>query len=113
MGKPSREKGKRGEREVRDLFRQAGYDTAVRGQQYCGANGDADVIGVPLLHIEVKRTEKFRLEDAMEQSRSDARDNEVPVVFHKKNNRPWVVIMDADDFMNMYREWEAGHDREN
>lgn len=50
----SREKGKRGERELAGELRRHGYD-ARRGQQYCGANGDADVVGLPGLHIECKR----------------------------------------------------------
>ena len=46
MGKTQREKGKRGERELAGVFREYGYD-ARRGQQYCGAAGNADVIGLP------------------------------------------------------------------
>lgn len=34
----------------------------------------------------------------------------LPAVFHKKNNAPILVTMEFDDFMNIYREWEAGHD---
>ena len=44
MGKSQREKGKRGERELAGLLREYGYDCR-RGQQYCGASGDADVVG--------------------------------------------------------------------
>ena len=54
----SREKGKRGERELAGELRRHGYD-ARRGQQYCGANGDADVVGLPGLHIECKRVERL------------------------------------------------------
>lgn len=104
MAKASRDKGKRGEREVAKKLRELGYD-AHRGQQFCGANGDADVIGLPGVHIEVKRTESFRLWDAMAQARSDAREDEVPVVFHRKNNCPWVVVIGLEDFMGMYAEW--------
>ena len=66
MSKFSRDKGKRGEREVALILREHGFE-ARRGQQYCGANGDADVVGVPGLHIEVKRTEKFRMYEALDQ----------------------------------------------
>ena len=54
MGKSQREKGKRGERELAMKLREYGYDCR-RGQQYCGANGDADVLGLPGIHIECKR----------------------------------------------------------
>ena len=40
MGKKSREKGARGERELTGVLRGHGYDCR-RGQQFCGANGDA------------------------------------------------------------------------
>ena len=101
MGKASREKGKRGEREVASFLKDYGYD-ARRGQQYAGINGDADVIGLPGIHIEVKRTERFDLYGSLSQSKRDAKDGEIPTVWHRKNNCPLVVIMDANDFMRMY-----------
>ena len=49
----SKAKGARFERLLASKLRDYGYD-ARRGQQYCGANGDADVIGLPGIHIEDK-----------------------------------------------------------
>lgn len=103
MGKKSREKGKRGERELAKLLRSYGY-SARRGQQYCGANGDADVIGLPGLHIECKWVENLNLSDAMEQSKRDANQGEIPVVMHKKNRHPWLATMSAVNFVNMVAE---------
>lgn len=97
----SREKGAKGERELAGILRNHGY-TARRGQQYSGANGDADVIGLPGVHIEAKRVEKLNIEKAMEQSRSDARQGEIPIVAHRKNRKPWLVTMDLDDFLELY-----------
>ena len=68
----SREKGKRGERELASKLREYGYD-ARRGQQYCGANGDADVLGLPGIHIECKRVERLNLDDAMSQAKADSK----------------------------------------
>lgn len=102
MGKASREKGKRGEREVANLLKENGYE-GRRGQQYCGATGEADVIGLPGVHIEVKRTEAFHLWDAMNQSAFDAREGEMPTVWHRKNGTEWVVVMTAEDFLEIYR----------
>lgn len=79
----SRNKGVKGERELAGVLRQYGYDCR-RGQQYCGANGDADVVGLPGIHIECKRVEKLNLQDAMDQAKQDKRDNEIPAVFHRK-----------------------------
>lgn len=107
MGKMSREKGKRYEREVASYLKAQGYDCR-RGQQYCGSSGDADVIGLPGIHIECKHVEKMSLYDWMGQSVRDARENEIPVVFHRKNNCETLVTMRADDWIQLYREYEAG-----
>ena len=101
----SREKGKRFERLVAGLFRSIGYE-ARRGQQYCGANGDADVVGVPGIHIECKAREKTELYDWMAQAKSDAREGELPVVIHKKNNCAVLVTMEFDDWAQMFGIWE-------
>ena len=101
----SRQKGKRGELELAKKLRQYGY-SCRRGQQYSGANGDADVIGLPGIHIECKRVEKLNLHDAMNQAKRDKRDEEIPAVFHRKNNREWLVTLTLDDFIKIYREWE-------
>ena len=102
----SRNKGQRGELEIASILRAYGYD-ARRSQQYCGINGDADVVGLPNVHLEVKRVERLNIENAMSQSRSDAKDGELPVVVHRKNRSKWLVTMDLDRFMELYREWEA------
>lgn len=101
----SRDKGARGERELSSKLREYGYDCR-RGQQYSGANGDADVIGLPGIHIEAKRTEKLSLYDALAQAKADKKKDELPAVFHRKNNCEWVVIMPLDDWIQIYREWK-------
>lgn len=107
MGKMSREKGKRGERELARELKNHGYD-CNRGQQYCGANGDADVIGLPGIHIECKRVERLDLSGAVSQAARDARHGEFPAVMHRRNDEPWKVTMLLDDWIELYREWEAG-----
>ena len=99
----SRQKGAAGERELAKVLRSHGFETR-RGQQYCGSNGDADVVGLPGVHIECKRVERLNLEDAMAQSRADARPGEIPVVMHRKNNCKWLVTLSLDDFMTLYKE---------
>lgn len=111
MGKLSRDKGKRGEREVASLLKQYGIE-ARRGQQFCGANGDADVIGMDGVHIEVKRTEAFRLWDALAQSKHDAREGEISTVWHRKNNAEWVVVLTAEDFISLYQKAEIEAEKE-
>ena len=101
----SRNKGAAGERELAKVLKGYGYDCR-RGQQYCGANGDADVVGLPGLHIECKRVERLNLDDAMAQAKADAKREEIPVVMHRKNNGKWRVTMSLEDFVTIYREWE-------
>ena len=96
-----RQKGAAAERELAAILREHGYD-ARRGQQYAGANGDADVIGIPGLHLECKRVEKLNLDAAMEQSRRDARDGEIPVVVHRKNRQEWRITLALDDFLRIW-----------
>lgn len=97
----SRSKGAKGERELARVLRQYGYDCR-RGQQYSGANGDADVVGLPGVHIECKRVERLNIHDAMDQAKRDSRDGEIPAVFHRKNNCEWLVTLQVDEFMKLY-----------
>ena len=112
MAVNSKQKGARFERLLASKFREHGYD-ARRTAQYCGNTGDAsDVVGLPGLHIEAKHQETMRLYEWMAQAKRDARagGENLPAVFHKKNNAQILVTMELDDFMNLYREWEAGFD---
>ena len=112
MAVNSKQKGARFERSLARKFREYGYDEARRTAQYCGNTGDAsDVVGLPGLHIEAKHQETMRLYEWMSQAVRDAEaggEKRLPAVFHKKNNADILVTMRLDDFMNLYREWEAG-----
>jgi hypothetical protein len=102
----SRAKGARGERELAAKLRDYGYDCR-RGQQFSGANGDADVVGLPHIHIECQRGEHLNLYDAMAQAKHDSRSWELPAVFHRKDDHEWLVTMTLDDFMLIYKEFEV------
>ena len=101
----SRQKGARGERELAKVLQSHGYK-ARRGQQYSGANGDADVVGLPGIHIECKRVQALNMTKAMEQARSDAKTDEMPAVFHRKNGEKWQVNMNLDDWLLLYKAYE-------
>lgn len=100
----SRQKGKRGELELANLLKKAGYQCR-RGQQYSGANGDADVVGLDGIHIECKRVENLNINRAFEQSIRDSKDDEIPAVFHRKNREPWLVTLGLCDFLTLYEGW--------
>ena len=96
----SREKGKRGELELSHFISEYGFD-ARRGQQYSGANGDADVIGVPGFHIECKRTNAIRIREWLKQAKRDAKQGEIEVVFWREDRGEWVAILKGDKFMEI------------
>lgn len=112
MAVNSKQKGARFERLLASKLREHGYDQARRTAQYCGNTGDAsDVVGLPGLHIEAKHQEQMRLYEWMSQAVRDAAaggEGRLPAVFHKKNNADILVTMRLDDFMEIYREFEAG-----
>lgn len=97
----SKQKGAGGERELSHFLGKFGF-CARRSQQYAGVNGDADVVGVPGLHIECKRVERLNIDNALAQATKDAKDDEIPIVFHRKNRTKWKVTLDADLFMGIY-----------
>lgn len=101
----SKQKGKRGELMLAKVLKSHGYDCR-RGQQYSGANGDADVVGLPGIHIECKAVERLDLYGALSQSIHDAKPCEMPVVMHKRNYSPFLVTMRIDDWIELYRAWE-------
>lgn len=103
----SKQKGSRFERELAKMFRQHGYE-AARTAQHCGKNGgEADVKGVPYVHIEAKHQEKMHLYDWMEQAKRDCKDGLLPTVFHKKNRAEVLVTMEFEDWMQLYEGYSA------
>lgn len=99
----SNEKGKTGELELARLLREYGYGEAKRSVQYNGKDGQADVLGLPHIHIECKRVEKLNIYNAIEQAKRDAKNNDLPAVFHRKNRCNWLVTMELDVFMEIYK----------
>lgn len=89
-------KGKCGERELsKELSRLFGVECR-RGQQYQGGCDSPDVVGLPGVHIECKRTNVLRLWEAVDQAVAECGEN-VPVVMHRPNRREWLAIVRLDD----------------
>ena len=98
----SREKGKRGERELAAFLREHGIE-ARRGQQFSGVEGEDVVHAIPNVHIECKRVENLRLHDALAQAIRDAK-GKMPVVAHKRNRGGWVAILRLEDLLIWLKE---------
>ena len=116
----SKRKGAGYEREVAAVLRNHGYD-ARRTAQYCGNTGDAsDVVGLPYVHIECKRYANRAFDydwieqakrDSIEASKKTGSDHyDIPIVIHRTDNHKSLVTLYLDDFMDIYREYEAGID---
>lgn len=101
----SKKKGKNGELELASKLKEYGFNCR-RSQQFCGKGGEsADVVGLPFIHIEVKRNEHLNIDEALEQAKRDSKENRIPCVFHRKNRTKWKVTLDLDNFMNIYGEY--------
>ena len=97
MSRMSRNKGKRGEREAAaELNRIFGLE-ARRSQQYCGEAGDADLMGIEGIHVEVKRVERFHMHPALEQADNDRKAGEIPLVLTRQNGKGWVACCYLND----------------
>ena len=101
----SNQKGKAGEREIANVFKSYGFEDARRSQQYAGINNDADVVGLPNMHVEVKRVERLNIDNAVEQMMEDKREDELGIVAHRKNHKKWLVTMTLDEWMEIYKRY--------
>lgn len=117
----SRRKGKVGENQLATILRGYGYETR-RSQQFSGANGDADIVGLPGIHIECKRVEHLNIDKALQQAIRDNYADElkqgidlIPVVMHRSNDDHkkdstkgvWKVTLTLKDFMEIYKAWDV------
>jgi hypothetical protein len=99
----SKQKGNRGERELAEVLRMAGFE-AHRAQQYCGRAGTEDIShNIPGLYIECKRVERLNLPDAYRQATRDAPTHKAPAVIHKANHSPWMISLSLEHFLDILR----------
>jgi hypothetical protein len=93
--KGRRDKGVKGEREVRKVFETAGFE--VRGLE---DTGDHLVICAGLtLHIESKRAETLRLPLWSRQAEAEAPQGTVAVVAYRRSREPWRASLLLDDLI--------------
>ena len=111
MGRMSKRKGGNGEREVAKLLQSYGYE-ARRGVQFGqGGSDNPDVVhNIKNVHIEVKRCERLSLYPAMAQANGDAASNQIPTIFHRKNNEGWLVVLKAEDFLKIMRTMDGNNE---
>lgn len=94
----SKRKGKVGELEASKELARILKCEARRGQQFAGGADSPDIVhSIPGVHVEVKRKESLRLYKALAQAIDDAKNGEAPIVLHRQNKQPWVVVVRLDD----------------
>lgn len=101
-------KGSAGEREVAELISEYGF-VARRGIQNQGGQVEADVVGLPGFHLEVKRVERLNVHEAYKQSLRDAKFMEIPTVVHRRNREEWLITLPFRAFLEMVQR-EVEHD---
>ncbi len=119
MGKPSRDKGARGERMWRDLLRAFGF-RATRGAQQAGEQFQSDVESdcLPEMHFEVKNCSRAMPRPWIEQATRDKirLGKRFAVVAWKPPRQPFLVVMTAEDLFEIVRRSDlprrpiGGHD---
>lgn len=103
MGRPSQRKGRGGELELCRILGEAGLP--VSPGEPVSFGDTPDLVGLPGVHIECKRTERLNLRAAMEQAERDADffGDGSPAVFHRANRQPWMVTMRLTDWLELYK----------
>lgn len=101
-GRSSQRKGADGERELARILTEYGYDMQRGGSLSFGEV--PDLVGLPGVHVEVKRVERLNVPEAMEQAvrDSDRFHDGVPALFHRRSRSPWLVTMRLEDWMGLY-----------
>ena len=106
----SKKKGNAGERELCAILAEAG--AAQRNdQRYIGGIDNPDIsfeLAGNRFHVECKRAERFNAYEAMAQAQRDANGHSTPIVAHRRNRRPWLVVLTLEDFLRLMG--GAGHE---
>lgn len=104
----SRDKGARYERHIAQVLREHGYE-AERGCQHAGGKDSPDVKhNMHGIHIEAKKTEHLRIWEALEQSKRDAGEDEIPIVVFSRNRSKDYVALSFEDFLKIVGESRKG-----
>lgn len=96
MGRMSRNKGAKGEREVVKLAEAHGF-TGLRTRSG-GGQVRGDIAGIPGVALEVKRQETLSIPAWMKQAEANC-GTDIPAVAHRRNQEAWNVTLPLDDLL--------------
>lgn len=103
MGKASREKGARAERELARLYRENGFEDVERVPNSGGLWIPGDLSGVDGIHVEVKFQERLNIWAAIDQAAGDCPPDCIPAVHYRRSRTPWQVSIPLHDFFYFIR----------
>lgn len=99
-----RRKGLRAENEVAAMLSSVfGIPCRRASRMYLPGFEAPDVIGLPGIHVEVKRVEHLNLTAAIRQSQQDAAPDEVAIVIHRPRRAAWLLIVALTDAPELAR----------
>lgn len=108
MGRAQRQKGSRGELEVRDTFRAAGFGsdrTPNSGGLHIPADLSVTYMGEDCgFHIESKRQERVRIKEWIAQAEEDAPEGSTPIVAWRTSWMPWRADIDLEVLVRLLAE---------
>lgn len=106
-GRSSQRKGRGGELELCRILQNHGIGARPGRPQSYGE--ESDIVGVPGLHLEVKRCERWSLPAWIAQAERDAAamGDGAPAVIFRSNRQPWRVCLQLSDFLDIYSSWIA------
>ena len=98
MSLAERRKGKTGELEVAALIRDHGFRARRDGRLDTDLDTDLEST-----HVEIKRTERPRLDAYCQQAEHDAEKHgkRTWAIFWRSSRRPWVVILPAEEYLRL------------
>jgi hypothetical protein len=109
MSARERSKGARGEREVVQAFRAAGWINAERTSRGVAQAGKNDIAHGPAgCAIEVKYVEKLSVPKALDQLVRDSDPLDTPILVHRPSRHPWMATLPLADLLPLLALKERG-----
>lgn len=113
MGRPSRDKGKRGELQAREplaLLTGCTWERSANQSRVRGGRGNPDLVcdERPGLHPEVKVGKAPPCLPALQQATEDAGEGCVPFALVRKDRGRWVLMVEVERFEDLCRALRGG-----
>lgn len=101
-GRSSQRKGRAAERQLAAYLRERGMTDARPGAAL-NYGTEPDIVGIPGVHVEVKRCEQLRIPQWYAQSKRDAvkMSDGAPAVVFRQNRQSWMIVLSLADFLEL------------